>query len=171
MTALPRVRLTTSLGNIDLELFEAQAPETVANFLQYVADDFYRDTIFHRVIGNFMIQGGGLDAELRQKQTRAPIRNEASNGVANATGTIAMARTMEPHSATAQFFINVVDNTFLDHRDPSAQGWGYCVFGRVVDGMATVEAIRNVKTGTRRGMQDVPVETVTIHGAELLPQG
>ena len=137
MSNLPKVRLVTTLGDIVLELNADAAPDTVANFLQYVADDFYRDTTFHRVIDGFMIQGGGLDAELRQKATRPPVRNEANNGLGNENCTIAMARTGEPHSATAQFFINVSNNTFLNHRDPSVQGWGYCVFGKVVDGMAT----------------------------------
>jgi peptidyl-prolyl cis-trans isomerase B (cyclophilin B) len=171
MSNLPKVRLATTHGDIVLELNADAAPDTVANFLDYIAADFYRDTVFHRVIDGFMIQGGGLDAELRQKATRAPIRNEANNGLANEIGTIAMARTGEPHSATAQFFINVANNAFLNHRDPSVQGWGYCVFGRVVDGMATVDAIRTMKTGVRRGMQDVPVETVSITGTEVLPPG
>ncbi|MGD9600358.1 MAG: peptidylprolyl isomerase [Gammaproteobacteria bacterium] len=161
----PQVRLTTSKGDITLELFADKAPKTVANFLQYVADAFYADTIFHRVIDGFMIQGGGLDAELHQKATRTPVENEADNGVANAVGTIAMARTSDPHSATAQFFINVSDNAFLNHRAKSADGWGYCVFGRVTDGMDVVNEIKAVATGRRGGMADVPQETVTIVSA------
>jgi len=165
----PQVRLTTSRGDITLELFADKAPKTVANFLEYVADAFYNDTIFHRVIDGFMIQGGGLDADLRQKATRPPVENEADNGVANATGTIAMARTSDPHSATAQFFINVSDNAFLNHRGKSPDGWGYCVFGRVTEGMDVVNAIKGVATGRRGGMADVPQETVTILSVTQLP--
>jgi peptidyl-prolyl cis-trans isomerase B (cyclophilin B) len=162
------VRLSTSAGDILLELFDEQAPATVANFLEYVREGFYADTIFHRVINGFMIQGGGLDSELRQKATHAPIRNEANNGLSNTTGTIAMARTNDPHSATAQFFINVADNHFLDHRGENPDGWGYCVFGRVTTGMDVVDAIKSVPT-TRRGyMQDVPQDTVTIHEATVV---
>ncbi len=167
--SLPQVRLATSQGDITLELFAEQAPQTVANFLQYVADAFYNETIFHRVIDGFMIQGGGMDAEMRQKSTRAPVQNEADNGVTNQTGTVAMARTGEPHSATAQFFINVSDNTFLNHRAKSADGWGYCVFGRVTEGLEVVNTIKGVATTRRGGMQDVPHEPVTILSATLLP--
>ncbi|MCC7120271.1 MAG: peptidyl-prolyl cis-trans isomerase [Gammaproteobacteria bacterium] len=162
-----RVSLATNKGTIELELFDDQAPATVANFIQYVQDGFYDGTIFHRVIDNFMIQGGGFDANFRQKQTRAPIKNEADNGARNAVGTIAMARTNDPHSATAQFFINVKNNDFLDHRNPSDQGWGYCVFGEVTTGMDVVEAIKGVPTRTANGMQDVPVDTVEIVSAQV----
>ncbi len=163
-----RVSLETNKGTIELELFDDQAPATVANFVQYVKDGFYDGTIFHRVIDNFMIQGGGLDANLRQKQTRAPIQNEANNGAKNAVGTIAMARTNDPHSATAQFFINVKNNDFLDHRNQSVQGWGYCVFGQVSAGMDVVNAIKGVPTRNAGGMQDVPVDTVEIVSAKVL---
>ena len=157
------------MGDITLELFADRAPKTVANFLQYVADAFYNDTIFHRIIEGFMIQGGGMDAEMRQKQTRDPVENEADNGVANQVGTVAMARTNDPHSATAQFFINVTDNTFLNHRAKSPDGWGYCVFGRVTEGMDVVNAIKAVPTTRRSGMQDVPQEAVTILSIAQLP--
>ena len=163
-----RVSLETNKGTIELELFDEQAPATVANFVQYVKDGFYDGTIFHRVIDNFMIQGGGLEANMRQKPTREPVQNEANNGAKNTVGTIAMARTNDPHSATAQFFINVKNNDFLDHRNPSAQGWGYCVFGQVTAGMDVVNAIKGVKTGNAGGMQDVPVETVEITSAKVL---
>jgi peptidyl-prolyl cis-trans isomerase B (cyclophilin B) len=166
--SLPQVRLATSKGDITLELDPDKAPLTVANFLQYVADSFYTDTIFHRVIEGFMIQGGGLDAEMRQKPTRAHVQNEADNGLTNQIGTIAMARTNDPHSATAQFFINVADNAFLNHRAKSPDGWGYCVFGRVTEGMDVVNTIKSVATTRRSGMQDVPQEAVTILSATLL---
>ena len=136
----------TTLGNITLELFETDAPETTANFKQYVEDGFYDGTIFHRVIDGFMIQGGGFEPGMGQKDTRDPIKNEASNGLANNRGTIAMARTMDPHSATAQFFINVTDNDFLNFRSETPDGFGYCVFGRVFDGMDVVDAIKAVST-------------------------
>ncbi len=165
---LPQVRLETSKGDILLELFTDKAPVTVANFLEYVTSGFYANTVFHRVIDGFMIQGGGMDADMNQKPTRAPIQNEAGNGVANDTGTIAMARTNDPHSATAQFFINVSDNAFLNHRMPSGDGWGYCAFGRVTSGMDIVNAIKGVAT-TRKGyMADVPVEAVTILSATVV---
>ncbi|HMM77218.1 MAG TPA: peptidylprolyl isomerase [Gammaproteobacteria bacterium] len=163
-----RVALDTNKGTIELELFDDQAPATVANFVQYVKDGFYDGTIFHRVIDNFMIQGGGFDASLRQKPTRAPIQNEAGNGAKNALGSIAMARTNDPHSATAQFFINVKNNDFLDHRNQTMQGWGYCVFGQVTAGMDVVEAIKSVPTRNAGGMQDVPAETVEILSAKVL---
>ncbi|HSO19726.1 MAG TPA: peptidylprolyl isomerase, partial [Desulfosarcina sp.] len=143
-------------------------PKTVDNFLSYVKDGFYEGTIFHRVIAGFMIQGGGFDAQMHQKATRPPITNEADNGLPNRTGTIAMARTADPHSATAQFFINVKDNDFLDHRAKSRKGWGYCVFGKVVGGMNVVRMIENVPTTTRNGMGDVPGEPVVILKAELV---
>ena len=163
-----RVLFETSKGNITLEMFDEQAPATVANFLQYVNDKFYVGTIFHRVIDGFMIQGGGFSAEMSQKKTLAPIGNEANNGCGNQNGTIAMARTNDPHSATAQFFINVKDNDFLNHRDQSMQGWGYCVFGKVVEGMDVVNSIKAVKTGRAAGMTDVPVETVEITGVSVV---
>ncbi len=144
-TAAPRVAMETSLGTIVLELHEDQAPNTTANFLQYVRDGFYDGTIFHRVIGNFMIQGGGFTEDYQRKSTREPIRNEAHNGLKNTRGTVAMARTAAPHSATAQFFINVKDNRFLDY--PGQDGWGYAVFGQVVEGMEVVDAIRQTATG------------------------
>ena len=156
------VTLHTSMGDITLELDAEKAPKTVANFLQYARDGFYDGTIFHRVINNFMIQGGGMTADMAQKQTRAPVDNEANNGLKNKTGTVAMARTNDPHSATAQFFINVSDNGFLDLTAPTAQGWGYAVFGRVTAGMDVVEKIKAVATGNKGFHQDVPKEAVTI---------
>lgn len=166
--SLPQVCLSTSTGDITLELFPEQAPQTVANFLQYVADSFYNETIFHRVIDGFMVQGGGMDADMRAKPTRTPVQNEADNGLTNQAGTVAMARTNDPHSATAQFFINVADNGFLNHRAKSSDGWGYCVFGRVTAGMDVVNIIKAMATTRRGGMQDVPQETVTILSATLL---
>ena len=162
------IKLHTNHGVITLQLFADKAPETVANFIQYVKDGHYDNTIFHRVISNFMIQGGGFEPGMEQKGTRAPIKNEANNGLSNKTGTIAMARTMEPHSASAQFFINVKDNSFLDHSAPTIQGWGYTVFGEVVDGMDVVNAIKEVDTTNRAGHQDVPVEDVIIEKAEVI---
>ena len=156
------VTLHTSMGDITLELDAEKAPKTVANFLQYARDGFYDGTIFHRVISNFMIQGGGMTADMAQKETRAPVENEANNGLKNKCGTTAMARTNDPHSATAQFFINVTDNGFLDHTAPTAQGWGYAVFGRVTAGMDVVEKIKAVATGSKGFHQDVPKEAVTI---------
>ena len=154
--------MTTSFGDIKIELNNEKAPETAANFEQYVKDGFYNGTIFHRVIDNFMVQGGGMEPGMKEKTTREPIKNEADNGLSNSLGTIAMARTMDPDSATAQFFINVADNKFLDHRAPTPDGWGYCVFGEVVEGMDVVEKIKNVST-TNHGMhQDVPAEDVII---------
>lgn len=157
--------LQTNFGDISVELDHEKAPKTAANFEQYVRDGFYDGTLFHRVIDGFMIQGGGFDNDFNQKPTRDPIENEADNGLTNEVGTLAMARTQDPHSATAQFFINVADNTFLNHSGKSIQGWGYCVFGRVVDGMDVVEKIKNVET-TRRGMHaDVPAQDVLIEKA------
>lgn len=164
------IKLHTNHGVITLKLFADKAPETVANFVQYVKDGHYDNTIFHRVISNFMIQGGGFAPGMEQKSTRAPIKNEADNGLSNKVGTVAMARTMEPHSASAQFFINVKDNNFLDHSAPTLQGWGYAVFGEVVDGMDVVEAIKGVKTTSRGGHQDVPAEDVIIKKAELVEE-
>lgn len=157
--------LETTFGDISVELDHEKAPKTAANFEQYVRDGFYDGTLFHRVIDGFMIQGGGFDESFDQKPTRDPVENEADNGLQNETGTLAMARTQDPHSATAQFFINVADNAFLNHSGKSIQGWGYCVFGRVVEGMEVVEKIKNVET-TRRGMHaDVPAEDVMIKKA------
>ena len=161
------VTLHTNFGDITLELFSDKAPVTAANFLQYCRDGHYNGTIFHRVIGNFMIQGGGYAPGFEEKETRAPVKNEANNGVSNKIGTVAMARTMEPHSASAQFFINVADNTFLDFKSESMQGWGYCVFGQVTAGMDIVNKIKAVKTG-RYGMhQDVPKEDVVIENVTI----
>ncbi len=162
------IKLHTNHGVITLNLFEDKAPETVANFKQYVKEGHYDNTVFHRVISNFMIQGGGFEPGMKQKATRAPIKNEANNGVANKIGTVAMARTMEPHSASAQFFINVADNSFLDHSAPTMQGWGYAVFGEVVEGMDVVNAIKAVPTTMKSGHQDVPVDDVIIERAEIV---
>jgi peptidyl-prolyl cis-trans isomerase B (cyclophilin B) len=161
------VKLHTNFGTITLELDADKAPVTVENFLNYVRSGFYNGTIFHRVISNFMIQGGGMEPGMREKAANAPIKNEADNGLSNERGTIAMARTMEPHSASAQFFINVKDNTFLDHRSPTPDGWGYAVFGRVVEGMDVVDKIKGVTTGNAGYHQDVPVEDVIIESAEV----
>jgi peptidyl-prolyl cis-trans isomerase B (cyclophilin B) len=161
------VKLHTNFGTITLELYADKAPVTVENFLNYVKDGFYNGTIFHRVISNFMIQGGGMEPGMKEKATNAPIKNEADNGLSNERGTIAMARTMEPHSASAQFFINVKDNKFLDHRSQTPDGWGYAVFGRVVDGMDVVDKIKDVATGNTGYHQDVPVEDVIIETAEV----
>jgi len=165
MSENPVVLLETTSGDILVELYPDKAPETVANFLKYVDDGFYNNTIFHRVIPGFMIQGGGLTARMQQKDTSAPIKNEADNGLKNDRGTIAMARTMDPHSATAQFFINLVDNDFLNSQAPSGNGWGYCVFGRVTEGMDVVDKIAKVKTTTVGMYQDVPSDLVVITGA------
>ena len=158
----------TTLGNITVELFETDAPETTANFKQYVEDGFYNGTIFHRVIDGFMIQGGGFEPSMIQKDTRDPISNEASNGLSNNRGTIAMARTMDPHSATAQFFINVTDNDFLNFRSETPDGFGYCVFGRVFDGLDVVDAIKAVETTHRAGHSDVPKDDVNINQASIV---
>lgn len=162
------VILHTNYGDITLELDTEKAPKTVANFLEYVKSGHYDNTIFHRVIDNFMIQGGGMTISMDEKDTNAPIENEADNGLKNDTGTIAMARTMDPHSATAQFFINVADNDFLNHRAKNQQGWGYAVFGKVTDGMAVVNKIKGVKTGSHHFHQDVPTEEVIIESAEIV---
>ncbi|MDH3947783.1 MAG: peptidylprolyl isomerase [Gammaproteobacteria bacterium] len=161
------IKLNTNHGTIVLELDAAKAPNTVANFLQYAKDGFYDGTIFHRVINGFMIQGGGMEPGMAEKQTRAPIQNEANNGLTNARGTIAMARTPDPHSATAQFFINVADNDFLNFRAETPDGWGYCVFGKVTDGMDVVDKIKGVDTGNKGYHQDVPVEDVVIESVEV----
>ncbi|WP_043316659.1 peptidylprolyl isomerase [Microbulbifer sp. HZ11] len=161
------ITLHTTYGDIAIELDFDKAPKTAANFLQYCRDDFYTGTIFHRVINNFMIQGGGMTPNMDQKPTRDAIENEADNGLKNDTGTLAMARTMDPHSATAQFFINVKDNDFLNFRAKDAQGWGYCVFGKVVDGMDVVNKIKDVPTGSNGFHQDVPTETIEITGVTV----
>jgi peptidyl-prolyl cis-trans isomerase B (cyclophilin B) len=160
------VKLQTNFGDITIELDAERAPDSAANFLEYVRSGFYDNTIFHRVIDGFMIQGGGFEPGMKQKSTRAPIKNEAANGLKNENYTIAMARTSDPHSATAQFFINISDNTFLNHTAPTAQGWGYAVFGHVVDGKDVVDRIRKVKTGSRGMHQDVPADDVLIQKAE-----
>lgn len=161
------ITLHTNYGDIGLELDYDKAPKTAANFKQYAEDGFYNGTIFHRVINNFMIQGGGLTEDMQQKSTRGPVENEADNGLTNDTGTIAMARTSDPHSATAQFFINVKDNDFLNHKSKDIQGWGYCVFGKVVAGMDVVEKIKNIKTAGNGAHQDVPVESVLIENVTV----
>lgn len=161
--------LQTNFGDIKLELDHEKAPNTAANFEQYVRDGFYDGVIFHRVIDGFMIQGGGFEPGMIPKETREPIKNEADNGLSNQTGTIAMARTMDPHSASAQFFINVADNTFLDHTAKTTEGWGYAVFGKVVDGMDVVNRIKAVSTTMRASHQDVPVEDVVIESARIEP--
>jgi len=156
------ITLKTNLGDITLELDFKNTPETAKNFMKYAEEGFYDGTIFHRVIDGFMIQGGGFDGEMQQKKTDAPIQNEAQRALSNKKGTIAMARTSDPHSATVQFFINVVDNDFLDFSSESVNGWGYCVFGKVTDGMDTVLKIKKVATTNRAGHQNVPVENVVI---------
>jgi peptidyl-prolyl cis-trans isomerase B (cyclophilin B) len=160
------IKLTTNHGDILVELDTEKAPETCANFEQYVREGHYDGTLFHRVIDGFMIQGGGMTPDFAPKPTRSPIENEADNGLKNVSGTLAMARTMDPHSATSQFFINVSDNGFLDY--PGQDGWGYCVFGRVVEGMDVVNAIKGVQTGSRHGHQDVPVQDVILEQAIIV---
>jgi peptidyl-prolyl cis-trans isomerase B (cyclophilin B) len=167
-TALPRVHLETTLGNIVVELNPSAAPKTVDNFLTYVKDGFYNGTIFHRVIKGFMIQGGGFTEDLQQKPVRPPIQNEADNGLKNLRGTIAMARTPDPNSATAQFFINTVDNAFLDFTAKTPKGWGYCVFGKVVEGMDAVDAIEKQPTTQKHIGGDVPVTPVIIKKAVIV---
>jgi len=164
----PMVEMRTSMGTIVIELQPDAAPETVKNFLQYVNDGFYNGTIFHRVIGDFMIQGGGFTADLAAKKTRDPIKHEGGNGLRNVVGTLAMARTRDPHSATSQFFINVVDNQMLDFRGPGPDEIGYCVFGRVVKGLDVVNKIRSVETMARPPHQNVPRQTITIERVTLL---
>ncbi|CAM5222424.1 peptidylprolyl isomerase [Alishewanella longhuensis] len=161
------VTLHTNYGVIKLNLFADKAPVTVANFISYVKDGFYDNTIFHRVIDGFMIQGGGFTPDMDQKETNATIKNEANNKVANRKGTIAMARTSDPHSATCQFFINVADNSFLNFTAENSQGWGYCVFGEVAEGMDVIDKIKAVRTGRFAGHSDVPVDPVVIERAEL----
>lgn len=166
----PKIKINTNLGSIKLELFPEKAPKTVENFLKYVKDDFYKNTIFHRVIPNFMIQGGGFEQTYTQKPTRQPIKNEAANGLKNQTGTIAMARTSDPHSATAQFFINVADNDFLNYSAPTQRGFGYTVFGKVIAGMDIVSQIASTPTGSGGPFQsDVPQKTIIINNIELVP--
>ena len=164
----PVVLMETSLGNVKIELFEKEAPISVRNFLSYVNSGFYNGTVFHRVIPGFMIQGGGFTPDLTEKQTRAPIKNEAANGLKNQRGTVAMARTNIVDSATAQFFINVSDNIFLNHRDGSIQNYSYAVFGKVLEGMDVVDRIVSVRTGVVQGMSDVPRVPVTIRSIQLL---
>lgn len=162
------ILLKTNFGDITLELNHEKAPNTAKNFENYVKDGFYDGLIFHRVISNFMIQGGGFDADMQQKAANAPIENEADNGLSNEVGSIAMARTMDPHSASAQFFINVKDNGFLDHTAKTMEGWGYAVFGKVVEGMDVVEKIKAVPTTMKAGHQDVPAEPVIIESATIV---
>ena len=164
----PKVEMETSKGKFVIELFPEKAPDTVKNFLNYVDAKFYDGTIFHRVIPKFMIQGGGFTPDMKRKATQAPIKNEADNGLKNDRGTIAMARTNDPHSATAQFFINTVNNDFLNHKSKTQQGWGYVVFGKVIRGMDVVDAISAVKTVTRGSYRDVPAETVEIDSVRVL---
>jgi peptidyl-prolyl cis-trans isomerase B (cyclophilin B) len=167
---MTQVLLKTNHGDITLTLDAAKAPKTVANFLEYVKNGHYDGTVFHRVIDNFMIQGGGMTAGLKEKKSGAQIENEANNGLKNDRGTVAMARTSDPHSATAQFFINVNDNDFLNHTAPNAQGWGYAVFGKVTDGLDVVDVIRKVKTGTTGFHQDVPAQDVLLEKASILEE-
>ncbi|RKZ80653.1 MAG: peptidylprolyl isomerase [Candidatus Parabeggiatoa sp. nov. 1] len=163
-----QVKMQTNHGLIQIQLHSDKAPKTVENFLNYVNSGFYNGTIFHRVIGNFMIQGGGMESGLREKQTSPPIENEATNGLSNTVGTLAMARTSDPHSASSQFFINVADNTGLNHSAKTSQGWGYCVFGEVTDGMEVVNQIKMVATGNQGRHQDVPKEDVILESAEVV---
>ena len=162
------VKLETSMGDFTLELDEEAAPITAKNFIRYVEDGFYDGTIFHRVIDGFMIQGGGMDREMNQKDARDPIKNEANNGLSNETGTVAMARTGDPHSASAQFFINVKDNESLNHTGETQKGWGYCVFGKVIDGMDTVNQIKGVATTSHGSHRDVPAEPIEIVSATVV---
>ena len=166
---MTQVKLNTNHGAIVIELDAEKAPITVANFIEYVKAGHYTNTVFHRVIGNFMIQGGGFEPGMQEKKDKRPsIQNEADNGLSNNKYTVAMARTMEPHSASAQFFINVSDNGFLNHTGKNTQGWGYAVFGKVTDGTDVVDAIKGVKTGSKNGHQDVPLEDVVIESAEIV---
>lgn len=162
------ILMKTNHGDIKIQLDHDKAPETSRNFEEYVREGFYNGLIFHRVISNFMIQGGGFEPGMKPRKTKAPIKNEANNGLSNMTGTLAMARTMDPHSASAQFFINVKDNGFLDHSAPTMEGWGYAVFGKVVEGMDVVNKIKEVATTMRAGHQDVPAEDVVIESAEVI---
>jgi peptidyl-prolyl cis-trans isomerase B (cyclophilin B) len=170
MSSHPKVKLQTSLGDVVIQLDPEKAPITSQNFLEYVNDGFYNGTIFHRVIPGFMAQGGGFDTEFNQKQTRPPIKNEADNGLKNVRASVAMARTSIPDSATSQFFVNYVDNGFLDHTSPTAQGWGYAVFGQVVEGMDVIKQMENVPTGSRNGHQNVPSTDIVIEKASVLEE-
>lgn len=164
----PHVKISTNLGDITLELNAEKAPKTVANFLNYVSEGYYVGTIFHRVINGFMIQGGGLNEDMSNKPNNAPIENEADNGLANEIGTVAMARTSDPHSATSQFFINVANNSFLNYSAKTAQGWGYAVFGKVIEGMDVVNQIKESATGNHQGYQDVPQKIIKITAVEVI---
>ena len=165
----PKVKLETTMGDVVIELNQQKAPISVENFLGYVRDGFYDGTIFHRVISNFMVQGGGFTADFKRKEVKAPIKNEANNGLQNSRGTLAMARTSDPHSATAQFFVNVVDNSFLDFRAQTRRGWGYAVFGRVVEGMDVVDKVRKTRTGPGGPFgKDVPQQSVIITKASII---
>ncbi len=166
-SANPVVIMETNMGTIEIELDQAKAPITVKNFMSYVNDKFYDGTIFHRVINNFMVQGGGFVEGMKEKPTRAPIKNEAANGLRNDTGTVAMARTSDPHSASSQFFINVNDNAFLNHTAPNTQGYGYAVFGKVINGMHVVNRMNMVKTGTIGMHSDVPMDAIIIKSARM----
>lgn len=168
MSTTPRVKLQTNMGDMIIELNAEKAPKTVENFLSYVKEGFYDNTVFHRIINNFMIQGGGFDVGMKQKPTHATIENEADNGLKNDRYTLAMARTGDPHSATAQFFINVADNEFLNFTSPTPNGWGYAVFGKVVEGMDVVDKIKEVKTGNKGFHQDVPLEDVILEKASII---
>lgn len=168
MSTTPRVKLQTNMGDMIIELNAEKAPKTVENFLSYVKEGFYDNTVFHRIINNFMIQGGGFDVGMKQKPTHATIENEADNGLKNNRYTLAMARTGDPHSATAQFFINVADNEFLNFTSPTPNGWGYAVFGKVVEGMDVVDKIKEVKTGNKGFHQDVPLEDVILEKASII---
>ena len=168
MSANPKVKLQTNHGEMLVELNAEKAPKTVENFITYVKDGFFDGTIFHRVINNFMIQGGGFEPGMKQKETRDPVENEANNGLRNNRYTLAMARTSDPHSATAQFFINVADNDFLNHTAPTSNGWGYAVFGEVIEGTDVVDKIKLVKTGSKGFHQDVPVDDVIIEKATIV---
>ncbi|MBD3391149.1 MAG: peptidyl-prolyl cis-trans isomerase [Chitinivibrionales bacterium] len=164
----PKVEFKTTKGTFVLELDADKAPKTVENFLKYVKEAFYAGTVFHRVIKGFMIQGGGMTPDLNRKETHPPIPNEADNGLKNLRGTVAMARTNDPNSATSQFFINTVDNAFLDHKSKDMRGWGYCVFGKVVKGMDVVDKIEAAQTTTQKGLRDVPAEAITIRSAGIV---
>lgn len=167
----PIVLMSTSMGDVKIELFKDKAPKTVENFLGYVNDEFYDGTVFHRVIPRFMIQGGGFAPDMKQKPTKAPVKNEAGNGLKNDLGTLAMARTSDIDSATAQFFVNVNDNDFLNHKNDSLQGFGYCVFGKVIEGLKVAQKIEGVQTGTKGTYEDVPIEPVVIKSMRVVSPG
>jgi peptidyl-prolyl cis-trans isomerase B (cyclophilin B) len=168
MSTNPMIHMKTNYGTLVIELDEGKAPKTVANFLGYAKEGFYDNTIFHRVIDKFMIQGGGFGPGMTQKATHAPIENEASNSLRNARGTLAMARTSDPHSASSQFFVNVVDNDFLNYTGPTPSGWGYCVFGKVTDGMHIIDQIKGVATGSKLGHKDVPLSDILIESVLIV---